>query len=208
MTSSSDQETSSETNHVGLGEAPASWPTRTGWILLAVGLLIGLLIFAPKQIYLSLSGLLTGVPTGPFELFASGELMSRTMQGMLIGLSLPAPLLHRWRSRRRWGLGSWVWLMLGIGSWLMLPAAVAGRCFLATVRNSIDLREASQNCLHLSVPFICLWLVLALLVAGQLRPAAFSRRIPWQDRFGLALALAWCPWGLWELAAHYLEVFQ
>jgi hypothetical protein len=52
-----------------------------------------------------------------------------------------------------------------------------------------------------------LWFVLAMLVARRPRWRDLGGRAPWTQRYGLYLALAWVPLGIWLLWDFYRDAF-
>ncbi len=133
----------------------------------------------------------------------------------LSGLSVVGPpilLARRWRSgvgagRRRWGPGRLLWFFQGTSAWLMWPPIIAARVRQQAGAGGPAIRvETPQICYFYGTPLMAVYVVVALLAAGWLRPRRRRRRpADWRERFGLALGLAWFALGLVVLGLIYSE---
>jgi hypothetical protein len=121
-------------------------------------------------------------------------------------LTLPAPLfgIARVFKNRSLGAGGLFALAIGLGVWLMLPAAVI-EC-LARVRTPGNERNEAAGCLYFVMPMMGLWYLLAGLVSGHIGRRLFSPTTPWIDRYGFFLALLWSPLGAWHVVDVYGNV--
>lgn len=149
-------------------------------LVLTAGVAIGLRLLAP--------------PPADIDV-RSVDAWRRLASCVLIGLSLPGPIYTIRRPRGdRLGIGGLLWLALGLGALLLLPAAVhKGR--------------TAEACLYYTLPLMSLWTVLAAALGGLLRRRRL-RAAAWRDRFGLYLGLAWSPLAIWHLVDFYREAFQ
>jgi hypothetical protein len=122
---------------------------------------------------------------------------------ILIGLSLPAPLILLFKRKpgQPHGLGGMVWLAFGLGAWTMLPPAVA---MSFPRRDSFGL--SPSMCLHLALPLAGLWTAMAISISGRFR-AEFAATQPWSSRMGIWVILGWSPLGVWLLYDVYKGAF-
>jgi hypothetical protein len=124
----------------------------------------------------------------------------------IAGLAVPAPLFClRCRFRGRpLGAGGLFALSMGLGVWLLLPAAVIE--FIKQMRSpDVDHYEAA-SCLYYAMPMIGLWYLLGSLISGHLDRNLFGPRIPWIERYGFSQAVLWSPLGVWHVIDVYLAV--
>ncbi len=160
-------------------------------LLLMVGTAVGLTLFAPRL--------------GPNDLTRT-ESWREVSFSVIIGLTLPAPLFAiRYRFRRR-GLGSGglFALAIGLGVWLMLPAALID--LIERMRSPANMRNAVGACLYFVMPMMGLWYLLAGLASGHVSRRLVSPGTPWIDRYGYLLALLWTPLGAWHVVDVYRDV--
>ena len=121
---------------------------------------------------------------------------------ILGGVSLVGPLLLlkslRVRSRARpWRAGRVLWFAQGTASWLLWPPMIWSRA------HGRDLGPASV-CYFYGTPLMAVYVTLALLAGGWLRPRRRRHRpLPWRERFGVLLGLAWACTGLYVLYLIY-----
>lgn len=160
--------------------------------------------------------LLAGVASG-LALFAK-ELKESTQDSgwflwiiaVLGGYSLVGPPLLLWERRRSkavWRAGRIHWFSQGTAAWLMWPPMVATRLRGEGIGNS-----STGICYFYGTPLMALYVTLALLAGGWIRPRRGRwrrwRRYSWREQFGLLLGLAWACTGLYLLATLYRRDFQ
>ena len=116
---------------------------------------------------------------------------------ILAGCSLPGPLfaIARRRSGARLKTGGILWLTLGLGAWMLLPAVL------------VDRYRLGLTALYYCLPLTALWTTLAAAAAGRLNRRSLGRDAPWFERFGLYLGLAWSPLGIWHIVVFYWVPF-
>jgi hypothetical protein len=124
---------------------------------------------------------------------------------VLIGFSLPGVYYALRRSRQgvRLGAGGLLWLTQSLGSWLLMPPAVAGPLLHLNTLGS----GSAGACLFYVLPLVSLWFILASVLSGQLRFRHLRGETPWTDRFGFYLGLAWTVLGIWITGDFYWEAF-
>ena len=123
---------------------------------------------------------------------------------VLGGCSVVGPPLLLWERRRSkavWRAGRILWFAQGTAAWLMWPPMVAVR-----VRGEGIGQTSTGVCYFYGTPLMALYVTLALLAGGWIRPrrGRRRRRTSWRERFGLLLGLAWACTGLYLLATLYL----
>lgn len=132
-------------------------------------------------------------------------------------VGVPWLLYHRLRSgrHRRWGAGRVLWFAHGTAAWLLWPPVVRRR--LTTVVPgqvpAID-PDAAKICYFYGTPLMGLYVVIALYAGGWLRRSRrrsaragsplLRRHLPWPERFGLGLGLAWALVGVYVLYLIYV----
>jgi hypothetical protein len=128
---------------------------------------------------------------------------------VLGGCSLVGPPLLLWERRRSkavWRAGRVHWFAQGTAAWLMWPPMVAARLRGNSVMNN----SGTGLCYFYGTPLMALYVTLALLAGGWIRPrrGRRRRRHSWREPFGLLLGLAWACTGLYLLANLYREDFK
>lgn len=157
-------------------------------LILTAGVAVGLGVFLPHR-------------SDPPKI-GDPELWLASINAVLAGLSLPAPLFFfrmPRESRSRMRFGGFFALAAGLGSLTMLPPAAAARV--------ASTGASATVCLIYVLPLMALWWLMAAASSGQLR-TLFRRDRPWLDRFGTLLAIAWSPLGLWHLFNFYAEMVR
>ncbi len=152
-------------------------------MLITAGIAVGLTLFLPA----------------PEKSFDDGENFRFFLNSVLCGASLPGlwfVLTRRYR-RERIGAGGWMALAAGLGVLLMLPPAAVNR-FKGPGPSDVAL-----VCLHYTMPLTMLWLLLAVVVAGLISWRDLWRQSEWSERYGILLAIAWFPLGVWILVMLY-----
>ena len=147
---------------------------------------------------------------------ALGELRSRNVGGgpddyfakvifvfvfVLGGVALVGVPLLLWTARRLpWRAGRLIWFAQGTAAWLLWPPIVYQRIEGRTAGSM------SAICYFYGTPVMALYMALALLAGGHLRPSR-TRRIfrSWQETFGILLALAWACTGLYLISLFYRQ---
>jgi hypothetical protein len=159
-------------------------------LLLTAGIALGLALFAPRL--------------APGDL-ASADRWRETAFAVIAGLTIPAPLFAIRRRLRNTSLGAGglFALAIGLGVWLLLPAAAIE--YVARLRTGSDGNEVA-SCLYFVMPMIGLWYLVAGLVSGAINRRLFSPTTSWIDRFGFLLALLWSPLGAWHVVDVYRAV--
>jgi len=172
----------------GSSSEPGDRLTIRRMLLLIAGVALGLVIFAPN--------------------FDDGDLQNvekwrYTANAIIIGMAIPAPLfcIGRVIRNRPLAAGGLFALAAGLGVWLLLPAAVA-ECL---ARHAGINRGTTVSCLYWVLPLMGLWYFLAALVSGHVSRELFRAATSWTERYGLFLALAWSPLGVWMLVDIYRE---
>jgi hypothetical protein len=125
---------------------------------------------------------------------------------VLGGCSLVGPPLLLWERRRAkgvWRAGRVHWFSQGMAAWLMWPPMVASR-----LRGEGIGHSSTGVCYFYGTPLMALYVTLALLAGGWIRPRRRRRRLDWRERFGLVLGLAWACTGLYLLAILYRQDFR
>ena len=162
-------------------------------LLLTAGVAVGLTLFAPR-----------------FEEggFADVEQWRAVANAAIIGLALLAPLFCFSRAvrNRHLGAGGFFALAVGLGVWLLLPAAVM-EWFARHATPPTD-RNMTAGCLYNVLPLMGLWNLLAALVAGSAARRELVPKMSWTERYGLFLSLAWSPLGVWMLVDIYRDVLR
>lgn len=123
------------------------------------------------------------------------------LNAVLSGLSLPAigfGLSLRLRGHDLKS-GSLFGLMAGLGALLMLPAAIMAKV-LAEPEQSDNI---VVSCMYFVMPLMGLWFFLAAWVGGMFTWRLWSQPMPWSEKYGYLLAVAWTPLGVWVLADIY-----
>jgi hypothetical protein len=119
---------------------------------------------------------------------------------VLGGLSLAGPPLliaERRRRGRPWRAGRLLWFAQGMASWLLWPPMIWARA-------RGDRLGSASICYFYGTPLMAVYITLALLAGGWLRPGRRRRRlIPWRERFGILLGLAWACLGFYLLFLIY-----
>ena len=85
----------------------------------------------------------------------------------------------------------------------MLPPAIAGPLLHKNTMGS----GSAGACLFYVMPLAALWFLLAAVLSGQLRLRHLRGDLPWTDRFGVCLGLAWTVLGIWITGDFYWEAF-
>jgi hypothetical protein len=175
------------------GEDPADRLTIGRLLLLTAGVSVGLAVFAPKF--------------GADDLADPGQWRGLA-QAVAIGLSMPAPLfcLPRAFHNRRLGPGGLFALSAGLGTLVLLPAAVIERFARLSAANA-DKTETGA-CLGVALSLFGLWYLLPALVAGHAGRHLFLRTTSWTERYGFLLALVWSPLGVWWVFDIYSEAMR
>lgn len=123
------------------------------------------------------------------------------LNGILSGLSLAAVgfgLNLRLRGKRL-GFGGLFGLMSGLGALLLLPPML-----IVGEGKAIGDRVAFM-CLVYMMPLMALWFLLAVAVGGRLNRRIWSASMPWTEKFGYLLAIAWTPLGVWMMVDIYRD---
>jgi hypothetical protein len=159
---------------------------------------------APRDEFTILRMLLltAGVAVG-LRTFWDGEFDPRVWEdyrivaaAVLNGLGLPGPLITlRRRGQRPLDLGGLLWVTIGLGAWLLLPPSLVKPDGMAV------------SCLHYVVSLVCIWYLLAAVIGGRLRWSTLRATTEWSERFGIYLAMAWVPLGIWILCELYADAF-
>ncbi len=160
-------------------------------LILTAGVAVGIVFFAPGY---------------DGEEAWDNEKWRALATAVLIGLALPAPLFcaRRPQSETKLGAGGLFALTAGLGSLLMLPAAViewAGRTSPTAGADGMP-----ATCLYYCLPLVGLWYLLAALVSGYVGRSLFAPETPWTERYGILLALLFSPLGVWALVDIYRDV--
>jgi hypothetical protein len=156
-------------------------------LLLTAGVAVGLVIFAPRIT----------------EAYATDTDQWRGLaSAVIIGLGLPAPLfcVRRPLRGRQLGAGGLFALTAGLGSLVILPAAV-----IAMIANG-EPKGMPVVCPYYCLPLVGLWYLLAALLSGHAGRHLFRPETPWTERYGFLLALLWSPLGVWVLVDIYRDV--
>lgn len=128
-----------------------------------------------------------------------------TTSYILGGLSLIGPPYLLVTARRKpWDQGRFLWLVLGVATWLTWP----GVALMSHGRLRTHDREACSVVFMITTPLIALCLLLGLLASGRLRRV--RRRLSqrsWQESFGLVLGLAWSCIGVYLVTLVYWDEF-
>jgi hypothetical protein len=125
---------------------------------------------------------------------------------VLSGCSLVGPPLLLWErrgSKAMWRAGRVHWFAQGTAAWLMWPPMVAAR-----LRGDSVFHNAGTGiCYFYGTPLMALYVTLALLAGGWIRPrrGRRRRRYSWREQFGLLLGLAWACTGLYLLVNLYRD---
>jgi hypothetical protein len=174
-------------------EEPSDRLTIRRLLILTAGVAVGLALFAPH--------------------FSAGDLADAgqwraVVNAVIIGLALPAPLFCIPRAFRNRGLGAGglFALAVGLGVWLLLPAAVVE--WLARNASPSNQRNMTGACLYNVLPLMGFWYLLAALTAGHAGRRLYSRTTPWTERYGFFLSLLWSPLGVWLLVDIYRDVLH
>jgi hypothetical protein len=125
---------------------------------------------------------------------------------VLGGISLIGPpllLRERFRGRVRLGLGEWFWFCQGTAAWLLWPPIIVHR-----FQDKVEVgRPMAGVCYAYGTPLMALYITLALLAGGWLRPRHVRRRARgrrrWTETFGLLVGLLWACTGLYVLVLIY-----
>ena len=139
---------------------------------------------------------------------------------ILGGLSVLGPVLllwERWRQRgqpkRPWRAGRILWFSTGAAAWLTWPPLVHGRFFGPNPKGGVGENSIAMCAYFYGTPLMALYTTTALLFGGWLplkrlrrsRSRARRKPLPWRERFGLLLGLAWACTGLWVLYLMYFR---
>lgn len=179
-------------------------PRLWEWMVLIVGLALGCWLFFTDN---NVSG--------------SSEIVLLSVVALLGSLSvMSVPFLigervAEWRGRRttrsrRWGPGKLAWFSQGMAVWLLWPPMIIKRA------GGGRFGEASSSvCYIYGTPLMAVYVTAALLLSGWLRPCRRHRRgrrvpiereaMPWRERLGLLLQLAWACTGLYVLWLIYSD---
>jgi len=133
--------------------------------------------------------------TDDWRILGNGILSGLSLSALLFGLNL------RLRGRRL-GFGALFGVMSGLGAILLLPPLLV-----------VDEGKALGNglafaCIVYMMPLMALWFLLAAAVGGRLRRKIWSRPMPWTEKFGYLLAMAWSPLGVWMLVDIYRDALM
>lgn len=160
-------------------------------LLITAGVAAGLTLFAPH--------------IEPEKLQSSDSWRGMAFS-LIVGLTLPVPLFGIGRVVKKRSLGVWglFALALGLGAWLMMPAAIIE--YLEPTSSPNNEQHESFACLYFVMPMMGLWCLLAGLVSGHAGRALYNRTTPWIDRYGFLLALLWSPLGAWQVVDVYRAV--
>jgi 4-amino-4-deoxy-L-arabinose transferase-like glycosyltransferase len=144
------------------------------------------------------AGLAIGMPR-PF-LGGDADSWRSLLTAVLVGISLAGPLFALCDRRRRLGWGGLFWFAQGLGVLLLLPPMLMERFGADRIRLS------PTSCLAYVLPLMGLWFTLAAMAGGLVHRRRL-RRAAWRDRFGVLLAAAWSPLGIWIVADFYRDAF-
>jgi len=148
-------------------------------LLLTAGVAVGLRVFW--------NGEFNPSESGSYRIVAAA---------ILNGLGLPGPLVTlRRKGQRPLDLGGLLWVTIGLGAWLLLPPSL------------MKPDGSAVMCLHYAVSLVCIWYLLAAVAGGRLRWASLRATPEWSERFGIYLAMAWVPLGLWIIWELYADAF-
>lgn len=153
-------------------------------MLITAGIAVGLAAFIPE----------------PGHIFDDAQNVRYFLNSILLGAALPGLIfiLTRRRGGHRIGVGGWIALTASLGVLILLPPSAGASRFHAGEGTGL-------LCLHYTLPLAMFFMLLAALVAGQLRWRHLSRQAPWSERYGFYLAIAWLPISLWLLSDIYRE---
>ncbi|CAL1125483.1 unnamed protein product [Cladocopium goreaui] len=127
-----------------------------------------------------------------WRILANGILSGLSLSALLFGLNL------RLRGRRL-GIGALFGVMSGLGALLLLPP------LLVVGEGEAVGDRLAFACIVYMMPLMALWFLLAAAVGGRLRRKIWSRPMPWTEKFGYLLAMAWSPLGVWMLFDIYID---
>ncbi len=151
--------------------------------------------------------LITGVALGLWTLVDrnwssnDNEAWTLLVVALLGGLSVVGPpllLWERYRTRRRFTPGRFLWFNQGTAAWLLWPPVVYAR-----IRGKGMGDAQAGLCFIYGTPLMAVYVTISLLLGGRLRRKTWRRARSWRERFGLLLALAWACTGLYFLAKIY-----
>ncbi|MBX6313107.1 MAG: hypothetical protein IRY99_09375 [Isosphaeraceae bacterium] len=173
----------------GRRPAKAQRLTILGLMALIAGVVLGLWIVAPDL----------REPKQDWE----GKILL-TAAGVLGGLALLGPPILLWERRGRrglWRAGRVLWFASGMASWLLWPPVIVAR---GQGRKFAD--TTSGVCFAYGTPLMAVYVTLALLAGGWLRPRRRrAKPLEGWERFGLILALAWACTGAYVLYLLYRQ---
>lgn len=130
---------------------------------------------------------------------ANGFMAAVLLLGALSAWGPPVLVYERLRLRRPISSGRLTWLVTGLASWMLWPAALLRRIAFHKTDPGISL-----ICFAYVVPLAALMLSTALAIGGRLSDRK-GWRSPWREAFGRWLALAWSLLGVYVLYMLYRD---